>query len=79
MITIRCFAQVREILGCETRELAPSHTPQCASDLLKAIAGERAADLPKPLLVAINCEHASLTSPVKDGDEVAFFPPVSGG
>ncbi len=79
MITVRCFAQIREILGCDTRELLPAHTPQCAADLLKVIAGARTADLPKPLLVAINCEHASLTSPVKDGDEVAFFPPVSGG
>ncbi len=79
MITVRCFATVREILGYAMRELPPSHEPQLASDILTVIAGERAADLPKPLLVAINCEHASLTSPVKDGDEIAFFPPVSGG
>ncbi|MHB1513919.1 MAG: MoaD/ThiS family protein [Acidiferrobacter sp.] len=79
MITVRCFATVREILGCETRTLPPSSTPQLASDILRIVAGARTTDLPKPLLVAINCEHASLTSPVKDGDEIAFFPPVSGG
>ena len=79
MITVRCFAAVREILGCDTRSLVPAGTPQRASDILAALAGARVADLPKPLLVAINCEHASLTSLVHDGDEVAFFPPVSGG
>ena len=79
MITVRCFAAVREILGCDTRKLAPADTPQRASDVLEALAGARVVDLPKPLLVAINCEHVSLASLVHDGDEVAFFPPVSGG
>jgi sulfur-carrier protein len=30
-------------------------------------------------LFALNSEFARPGSPVKDGDEVAFFPPVSGG
>lgn len=79
MITVRCFAAVREILECDTRKLAPASTPQRASDVLEVLAGTRVSDLPTPLLVAINCEHASLASFVHDGDEVAFFPPVSGG
>ena len=66
-----CFQSPDYVLGTDT--------PQRASDVLEALAGARLADLPTPLLVAINCEHASLTSLVHDGDEVAFFPPVSGG
>lgn len=31
------------------------------------------------VLFALNSEFASPDSPVQDGDEVAFFPPVSGG
>ncbi len=31
------------------------------------------------MLCALNSEFAGLETPVKDGDEVAFFPPVSGG
>jgi molybdopterin synthase sulfur carrier subunit len=31
------------------------------------------------VLVAINQEMATLASVVTDGDEVAFFPPVTGG
>jgi molybdopterin converting factor small subunit len=31
------------------------------------------------LAAAINADYARFTSPLKDGDEVAFLPPVSGG
>ena len=30
------------------------------------------------LRAAINLEYAHLDSPVRDGDEIAFFPPVNG-
>jgi molybdopterin synthase sulfur carrier subunit len=33
----------------------------------------------KALRVAVNQEMALPTTPVKPGDEVAFFPPVTGG
>ena len=34
---------------------------------------------PANTLVAVNMEYAGLDRQVKDGDEVAFFPPVTGG
>jgi len=30
-------------------------------------------------MAAVNQAHARLDTPVADGDEVAFFPPVTGG
>ena len=35
--------------------------------------------LPPHTLVAVNLEYVDLSHPVRDGDEVAFFPPVTGG
>ncbi len=36
-------------------------------------------DLPQPILVAVNQEFAQPEQQVSIGDEVAFFPPVTGG
>ena len=37
------------------------------------------AEPPANLLVAVNLDYAQLNTAVFDGDEVAFFPPVTGG
>ncbi|MDH5179328.1 MAG: MoaD/ThiS family protein [Gammaproteobacteria bacterium] len=34
---------------------------------------------PGNLLCAVNMEYVDFDHPLKDGDEVAFFPPVTGG
>ena len=35
--------------------------------------------MPSQVLCSVNLEHCELHEAVKDGDEVAFFPPVTGG
>jgi molybdopterin synthase sulfur carrier subunit len=35
--------------------------------------------LPDKIMCAVNLDYANADTPVKDGDEVAFFPPVTGG
>ena len=77
------FARFREKLamGEETYMLAASCP---VSELIKQLAarGEVWSSLfdgSQNVLVAINQEMATLASVVTDGDEVAFFPPVTGG
>ncbi len=78
MVTVRCFASVREMLGITTLEY-PLAAPTTAEEILVAVAGERLDILPARPLVAINMQYSHLQSLVHDGDELAFFPPVSGG
>lgn len=46
----------------------------CINDIYKAALGDTAV-----VRVAINQTHVTLDHPVTDADEVAFFPPVTGG
>ncbi len=61
----------------------------CVEDRLDAVGGltvaavwaalHRETPLPPNTLAAVNMEYANLEQIVRDGDEVAFFPPVTGG
>lgn len=74
-IKVRYFASLREQLGRgeEQVDVAGLH---CAADVWKRVCKQ---PLPANTLIAINQEYASPESAVRAGDEVAFFPPVTGG
>jgi molybdopterin synthase sulfur carrier subunit len=74
-ISVCFFASLRERLGRDREELdyQPGLT---AADVWSRVAG--GVELPNAL-VAINHTHASMQDTVEDGDEIAFFPPVTGG
>ncbi|MDP5291190.1 molybdopterin synthase sulfur carrier subunit [Oceanimonas sp. CHS3-5] len=81
MIKVVFFARVREQLGED--ELAVNAEYADVNALRKHLAGRDdnwarvLAD--NSLLVAVNHEVATSATELKDGDEVAFFPPVTGG
>ena len=85
MVTLLYFAGLREALGCsrEQAPLPPGNTPT-VSELVDALRARDArfneALAPgKTWRVAVNQQMADLATPIKAGDEVAFFPPVTGG
>jgi molybdopterin synthase sulfur carrier subunit len=79
-VTIRLFARLRELAGASdlTRELPPGSS---AHDAWNALVAEfpAMADYTRAISCAVNEDYARLTAALKDGDEVAFLPPVSGG
>jgi molybdopterin synthase catalytic subunit len=79
-IRVRLFASVKDIVG---RREVVLELPEgvTASELLHRIAADhpRLQPLLPSLLLAVNREYVEATRALKDGDEVAFIPPVSGG
>lgn len=74
-IMVRFFASIRERLG-KGQEIIDSAGIKNVADVWRQSA--RTA-VPDNLLAAVNMEYARPDQPVRDGDEVAFFPPVTGG
>ena len=75
-IKIRYFARLREQIGRAEDTLTATEVTTVADCWQVATA---AAPLPDDVLAAVNLEYVDLNHPVHDGDEVAFFPPVTGG
>ena len=78
-ITIKFFALGRELVGQSEMQLQLPEKTSVAGliDLLKE-QYPRFAQL-NSYLTAVNMEYASIDTELKDGDEVAIIPPVSGG
>ncbi|WP_373509185.1 molybdopterin converting factor subunit 1 [Thiocapsa sp.] len=84
MIEILYFARLRESLGLAREQLDFSETLGSIADLLAHLRsrGEPWATTlgeGESVLAAVNQEIARPDTPLKDGDEVAIFPPVTGG
>ena len=73
-ITVKFFARLREQVGKAEASLNDVTDVQSAWD--KATQN---MSMPDNTLCAINMEYVTSDAAVQDGDEVAFFPPVTGG
>ena len=75
-ISVKYFASLREQLGRSEDQI--EFLDNLTVDALWNMATNNHAR-PDTLLVAINQEYAQFNDLVSDHDEVAFFPPVTGG
>jgi len=82
MIRVLYFARLREQVGCdgETLESHP-HDLAALIDQLRARGGiwAEAFGGDRTVMMAVNHEMACPASAITAGDEIAFFPPVTGG
>ncbi len=79
-VRVLYFARVAEIADCKGEDFQVDDGA-CAGDVLAQVA-QRYPEMARPEfkpLLAVNRAHAEPACPLADGDEVAVFPPVSGG
>ncbi|HEV2965762.1 MAG TPA: MoaD/ThiS family protein [Chthoniobacterales bacterium] len=77
---VRFFAQVRDLIGCDTLDVDLANGA-AVSDLLeqvyKRFPAVRSQD--KSILVAAGLEFVDRNYKLKSGDEISVMPPVQGG
>ncbi len=84
MITLLYFARLREALGVSTEQLdlpADVRNVSSLTAMLRTRGGEWESELAegRSFRVAVNQDMADGAATIKDGDEIAIFPPVTGG
>jgi sulfur-carrier protein len=93
-VRVRLFAALREAMGWSGQQVAAAANPatplalwtqlDLACAWLAATGAPAGAtpvgeELPAGIRVAINQQFAEAHTPLADGDELAFLPPISGG
>jgi molybdopterin converting factor subunit 1 len=79
-VTVRLFARLRDIAGAAelARDVGPGATIGSVwRDLTREF--PELAHYERSISTAVNADYARMDQAVRDGDEVAFLPPVSGG
>jgi len=75
-IRVRFFASLRECIGTGEKIIETKNTMSVAEVWTHCA---ETTQLPATILIAINQEYVKPDAMVNSGDEIAFFPPVTGG
>lgn len=76
-ISVKYFASLRELMG-EASSVIDVEESASVSDLWQSITVSKNIEFDN-VMMAVNMEYVKSEHQLKAGDEVAFFPPVTGG
>lgn len=79
-VKVKFFASYKEAIGIEQVDIGLEEGADVSS-LLEVIKEKhpKLGELTETLVISVNWEYATYDTKLKDGDEVALLPPVSGG
>ncbi len=75
-IKVKFFASLRDRIGRAEESLDFDSASVTVADVWSRVAEE---SIPDGILIAVNMEYTDDSHSLSEGDEVAFFPPVTGG
>jgi|TARA_B110000046_G_C12727757_1_gene287282 sulfur-carrier protein len=76
-VSVKYFASLRELIG-ETTSIIHVEEGATVDSLWRLIIKTKNVELDN-VMMAVNMEYVKSEHQLKSGDEVAFFPPVTGG
>lgn len=76
-VTVKFFASLKDQFSEPSMQIELPSDQATVEDIWKKVSGS--SNMPENVLSAINLEYAQAETIVKAGDEIAFFPPVTGG
>lgn len=79
-VRVRFFARYAELVGCSEADVSLPF-PATVGDVVRRVREDLPGgrQLPERPLTAVNLKHVKLDASVRNGDEVAFLPPIAGG
>jgi molybdopterin converting factor small subunit len=80
-VTVRFFARYAELVGCDSTTVLVSSSAATVADVIERVRDTvpGGSSLPPRPLAALNLRQVKPDARVRDGDEVALLPPLSGG
>jgi molybdopterin synthase sulfur carrier subunit len=76
-ITVRYFASMRDRMGRADEVVSVEGDLSTVAEVWSKVSGGK--PMPDSTLIAVNMAYTDSAATLKDGDELAFFPPVTGG
>ncbi len=76
-VSVKYFASLRELMG-EASSVIDLEESVSVSELWQSILDSKDVKFDN-VMMAVNMEYVKSEHQLKSGDEVAFFPPVTGG
>ena len=76
-VSVKYFASLRELMG-ESSVFIDIDKESSVDDVWRRVTKDKKIEIDN-IMATVNMEYVKSSYVIRDGDEIAFFPPVTGG